>query len=224
MKMNIIPEESKPRERLVRNGASTLSDYELLAILLRSGNKNNSVIDIACNLLSEYKDLKGVFTQTIQELMKHDGIGQVKALEICAFYELSLRMKHVNTNKTSFLVPIDVYKFLLNKMRDWDQEQLFILYLNAKKQIISHEMMFKGTNSLMVISPQEIINKCIRHRSNRFIIAHNHPSENILPSNQDVIMTKKIKLLSEQMNLEMLDHIIFSESDFFSFKQEDMLE
>lgn len=209
-----------PRERLIEHGAEVLSNEELLAVILQSGNKSNSVMELARNILTYCDGLYGMKTIKIEELMSLKGIGQVKAAQIKAVVELSKRLNQSTKEKYGRICSSQqIGESLVEEMKDLVQEHFVVCYLNAKNEIIKKETIFIGTLNQSIAHPREIFHLAVRYSASRIILVHNHPSGNPEPSDQDEVFTKRLVSCGEMMGIEVLDHIVVGESDYTSFRE-----
>ena len=218
IKIKKIPINDRPRERLINIGAKNLSNDELLAIILNSGNKNISVKNIATSILSKIKDLKELENLSYQDLIKIDGVGKVKAIIILAFVELSKRMNTdiENINNIKLTDPSKVFKYYKNKINK-TQEEFYCIYLDAKKRVINQKLLFVGTVNHSLVHPRDIFKEAYRLNSAFIICIHNHPSGDVNPSIDDTKVTKRIGEIGNLMGIKLIDHIIVSETNYYSF-------
>lgn len=209
----------KPRERLMSKGSDALSNSELLAIILQTGTKEKNVLELSNYIINTigFENLKDV---SLTELRKIKGIGNAKACKILAFVELS---KRINSYKNHYIKYIrsanDVFEILKEDIIGKKQEIVFLLTLDQKKQIISKTKVFVGTLNESIIHPREIFKIIVKDSASSFILVHNHPSGNLVPSESDKNITSQIKEISEMFSITFLDHVIISEKDYFSFKE-----
>lgn len=217
MKIKDIPKEFRPRERLKLRGKENLSDVELLSIILKAGTKEKSVEDLSIELLNIYKlsDLKEI---EINELTKIKGLGEVKAIELIASIELGKRifMKKPTLLK-KLTTPEDIYnetKYLFDNLK---QEYFYSLYLNTKNELIEAKLLFVGTIDRSTIHPREIFKEAYKVSASYIIIIHNHPSNDVTPSKADDFITNSIVKIGKIQGIPVLDHIIVSSSNYYSY-------
>jgi len=204
-----------PRERLVKEGVETLSNQELLAILLRTGTRQASVFEIAQKVLNSINSLTDLKKMTLQELQGLSGIGRIKAIELQAMIELGHRIQKKETlEMESILSSQKLAKKMQQELGDKKQEHLVALYLNTQNQIIH---ISSATRS--IAEPREILHYAIKHMATSVILVHNHPSGAVSPSSNDNHVTKLVKEACELMGLVLLDHLIVSHSDYFSYRE-----
>jgi DNA repair protein RadC len=222
------PETERPREKLFMLGPDKLSDCELLAILLQTGFKhgNNSIsaIDLAKEILIEFKELKGLINALPSELLNQKGIGQAKASKLVASFELGRRAAALkNGNRTSFRCSEDVASYYIPILRDLKKEQFRVLLLDTKNKIIKDELISQGSLTTSPIHPREVINPAIRGSAASVIFLHNHPSGDPEPSMDDIEVTKRLCNSFNIVGISVLDHIIVGYDGYFSFKQKQMI-
>lgn len=214
-----IPLEERPRERLIKYGASSLSNYELLAILLRTGTKERSVINVSKNILMKVENINMLNDITIEELTEIKGVGQVKATELLAAIELGRRINNPYTLNDVIDTPKKAYLYVKDDMQHLSQENLVCIYLNTKSQVISKKTISVGTISQTIINPRDIFKWAFKYSCYAIIIIHNHPSGNPEPSQPDIIMTKKIVEAAKTVDLLIVDHLIIGKNKYYSFQE-----
>lgn len=176
-----VPQSSRPRERMEEFGPAALANHELLAILLRTGTKDRNVLQLSMDVFSNFDDLYTFKNASLEQLMSIPGIGRVKAVEMMATFELGKRLSKTTQLKEGTVTSSEfVGRLLLEELRDLQQEVVLGLFLNTKNEIIKKEVLFKGTLNTSVAHPREIFKAAIRYSSARIIIAHNHPSGDLL--------------------------------------------
>ena len=210
MGIKSIPINDRPRERLLEKGSSSLSDAELLVIILGSGNKNKDVKEITESLLSTIKNISELKNLNYQELIKIEGIGKAKACILLSLIELAKRMNQsINTiNNKIFNRPDIIFEYFKNKLSDENQENFYCVYLDSKKKIINSKLLFKGTVDRSLVHPREIFKEAYLLSASSIICIHNHPSGNINPSKEDIFLTKMLKEIGNLMGIEISDNII----------------
>jgi len=214
-----LPLDDRPREKLLLRGAQSLSDAELVAILLRTGRKGKSVIEIARELISSEGNLAMLATKTVDSLQKISGIGKDKAATIAAAFELSRRIlsqpKWFSNKKITS--PQDVAEIFIPILRDDSKEKFIVVCLNSANKIIKHETISVGNLNSSVVHPREIFKVAIDNSSASIILIHNHPSGNPEPSNEDIRITKKIVETGKIMDIPVFDHLIIAGETYTSF-------
>ena len=222
--IQVIPNNSRPRERMENLGPKTLADHELLAIILRTGTKNKNVVNLALDVLREIGDLRMFRHTSVQELMKIPGIGKVKAIEILAATEFGHRIAVAPQLKEGTVISSSwVGNYLTKELSSLTQENVVALYLNTKNEIIKKETIFIGSLNSSVAHPREIFKGAIRYSAARLIIAHNHPSGNTEPSEADYSFTRRMVDAGEMMGIEVLDHFIIGENKYLSLREEGLM-
>ena len=214
-----LPLDDRPREKLLLRGAQSLSDAELVAILLRTGRKGKSVIEIARELISSEGNLAMLATKTVDSLQQISGIGKDKAATIAAAFELSRRIlsqpKWFSNKKITS--PQDVAEIFIPILRDDSKEKFIVVCLNSANKIIKHETISVGNLNSSVVHPREIFKVAIDNSSASIILIHNHPSGNPEPSNEDIRITKKIVETGKIMDIPVFDHLIVAGETYTSF-------
>lgn len=224
MKISEIPEDQRPREKLLDKGSSYLSTEELLAIFLRIGTKNKSAIDLAKDLLHTFGGLRGLYSADINSLFKITGIGKAKISQLLAVIELTKRYLEENIKDRKFVEDSkSIFDYLYLTMRDLDYELFKIIYLNGQNQILNIEDIFKGTITHSHIYIREIIKGALRNSATSIVCVHNHPSGNSTPSDVDIKITQKIKESCELIGIVFQDHIIIGDNQYFSFRDRQLI-
>ena len=214
-----MPEGERPRERLVRYGANTLSNAELIAILLRTGVTGEGVISMSNRLLSKYGGLAGMGRVSYGELCSVNGISEAKACQLLAALELGRRLVSLSPNDRPIIVsPSDVANLLSAEMGFLDQEHLRVLLLSTKSEVLGIHEVYKGTVNSAAVRVAEVLRPAIRENCPSIIVVHNHPSGDPAPSSQDIMITRQINQAAEMMNIELLDHIIIGGQNHLSMK------
>ncbi|MCQ3815762.1 RadC family protein [Staphylococcus xylosus] len=216
-----LANNQKPRERLINNGSAHLSDVELLAILINTGRKGFSSLDIANELLKSVESLKQLKALSINDLNKVKGIGLYKALILKAAFELGERMHSGSLEeKIQITSPQDVANFMMGKMEHLTQEKFIVLFLNSKNVIIKQKTIFIGTLNSSVIHPREIFSEAIKCASNAIVVLHNHPSGDTTPSKEDIRATNRLRKCGEILGIDLLDHIIIGDHTYMSMVED----
>ncbi|MDP3015011.1 MAG: DNA repair protein RadC [bacterium] len=222
MKIKDLPKIERPREKLIAKGAENLKDSELLAILLRTGKTGKNVIEIASQILTKHSK-KRLLQMTYEDLLKIGGIDSAKATTLLAAFELSKRAIEVNdTNLPTIVTSKDVVA-QLTELRHNKKEHFIALYLNARNQLVHKETISIGTLNANLVHPREVFEPAIRHSAANIIVAHNHPSGDPKPSEDDLEITKRLTEAGKIMGVELLDHVIIATNSVFSFKDEKLL-
>jgi len=214
-----MQKEERPRERLIKNGAWALSDSELLAIILRTGSKQENVINLSQRILGEY-NIKQLSQINITQLMKVHGIKESKAAQILACFEIARRLESFNTvEKPKISSPEDVYRRLFPRMREQKKEMFIELCLDTKNQILKEEVISVGSLNANVVHPREVFKLALTESAAHIIVAHNHPSGDPTPSREDIEITKKLVETGNIMGITVLDHVIIGDGRHFSLKE-----
>lgn len=216
-----IPEKERPIEKLFEKGEKALSDSELIAIILRSGTKSKSAIDLARNILEKNKDLREINARSLKSIK---GVGEAKAASLAAALELGKRVYLNKTdNKVKLLNAEEIFnytKYLFNSLK---QEEFYVLYFNNKQELIETKLLFKGTINSSVVHPREIFKEAYLLSASKIVCMHNHPSGSTIPSKKDIEFTKSIVRIGSLMGVNVIDHIIVSDNKFYSFYEHNNL-
>lgn len=217
MKIKEMVTSEMPRERLLSHGAKSLSNTELLAILINTGRKGFSSIDISNELLKTTSNLNELKKASVNDLIQVKGIGLQKAITLKAAFELGERMgRRSESNRVKITQPSDVADLIMASMKDLSQEHFMILLLNSKNIVIKEACVFKGTLNSSIVHPREIFSIAIRENANAIIAVHNHPSGDVTPSQEDIITTLRLKECGLILGIDLLDHIIIGDNRFTS--------
>jgi len=211
LKIKDRPKIERPREKLEKYGVDKLKDWELLAILLRSGTKDSDVTKLSQKILRDFEDEK-ILDASIEDLQNIHGLGLAKACEIVACFELGKRkLKGKKTN--ILLTPKDVWEALVD-IRSSRKEHFVVFYLNARNQEIEREIISIGTVSASLVHPREVFEGAIKNNASSIILAHNHPSGDTEPSQDDIEITKKLVHAGKILDIKVVDHIIVTKKEF----------
>lgn len=219
-----IPINERPRERLINFGVEYLSNEELLAIILKTGTKNFSVKILANNILKQIDNINDLKNINLEKLTKIKGIGKAKACEILASIELGKRINNKigNINQIKVLSSNSIYDYYKEKLIDKKQEYFYCVYLDTKNHIIKDKLLFIGTINESLVHPREIFKEAYLLSASGIICVHNHPSGNIEPSQNDIIMTKQLKDIGFLLGIKVLDHIIIGNNNYYSFNDNNL--
>ncbi|MES3019713.1 MAG: DNA repair protein RadC [Bacteroidota bacterium] len=218
-------EEDRPREKLAMLGRRSLSDAELLAILIGSGSRTESAVELCKRILYGCdQDLNQLAKLNVTELSKFKGIGAAKAISIIAALELGRRRKEiVAAELIQISTSIDVYELIASQFKDLNHEEFWILLLNRANRITSKHLISKGGQAGTIADPKIIFNIALENHAASIILAHNHPSGNLKPSHSDLELTKKLRSAGQFLDLPILDHLIITDQGFLSFADEGIL-
>ena len=219
-----IPDSDKPRERLYNYGSENLSNEELISIILKTGSKKYSVKEVALKLLETINDIRELKDIGISRLMKIDGIGKVKATELKAALELGRRVYMDNNNeKVKLNSGVAIYNYFKNILNDKKQEYFYAVYLDTKGNCLGKKCLFIGTINKSMIHPREIFKEAYLLSANGIVCVHNHPSGDSTPSKEDIFMTKQIKEIGIMHGINVIDHIIIGNDNYYSFYEDGKL-
>ena len=215
----------RPREKLLGKGRESLSDSELLAILISTGSKNKSAVELAKEVLLLGKNnLNELGKVSLKELMTIKGIGEAKAIKLTAALELGRRRQSTAfLNKTFVRSSKELAEFLKTTLKDYSYEAFAVVYLNKANKINHFEIISKGGMTSTVVDPRIIFKKAFEVEATSIVLCHNHPSGSLKPSRQDEELTGKIKEAAKYFDIRVMDHIIVSEEGYYSFADEGML-
>ncbi|MCV9388695.1 RadC family protein [Reichenbachiella ulvae] len=212
-------EEDRPREKLILKGKATLSDAELIAILIGSGTAKMSAVQVSQEILaSTENNLNQLAKLSLHDLKKFNGIGEAKAIAIIAALEIGRRRKESEPQKrVKILSSEDLYQYMKANLLDLPHEEFWVCYLNRANQVIKKEQISTGGVSGTVVDSKIIFKRALEELASSIVLVHNHPSGNIQPSQQDIQLTKKLKEAGRILEIPVIDHIIFTDHNYFSF-------
>jgi DNA repair protein RadC len=219
-KIKDIPKIERPREKLIQYGPGRLSNSELLAIILRSGKKGENVIDFANKILKKYT-AEHLPNLPYEVLKRFSGLGPAKACEIIACFELGKRLLKGKIAGL-YLKPEDVFKELKD-IRDHKKEHFVTFYLDSRNQEIKREIISVGSLNANLVHPREVFEPAVKHLAAQVILAHNHPSGDPEPSEDDLEINKRLVEAGKILGIEIIDHIIVAKNGFLSFKEKGLL-
>jgi DNA repair protein RadC len=223
-----LPQEDRPRERLLEQGAEALTNAELLAIFINTGLKGENAIQVAQRLLTEFKSLRDIARRGAKELAAVRGLGPAKAAHIAAAFELGRRAAREELRLQKIDTPELIYAYVGEEMSHLGYETLRVLLLNTRMELIHDEVVFQGSLNESVAHPREIIRCAVVHRAHAFALVHNHPSGDPSPSDADRNFTKRMRDVAQTMKLDLVDHLIVGaprtgRRPYFSFREMGML-
>jgi DNA repair protein RadC len=215
-----IPKIDRPREKLIQYGPEKLSNSELLALLLRSGNKDINAIELAEKILKKFgaKKLPNLIFKDLNEI---SGLGPAKACEIIACFELGKRLLK-DKKAQIYLTPKEIWEELRD-LRNHKKEHFVIFYLDSRNQEIKREIISIGSLNANLVHPREVFEPAVRNLTAQIILAHNHPSGDPTPSEDDLEITKRLVEAGKILGIEVIDHIIVTKNNFYSFKEKDLI-
>ena len=215
-KIKDLPKHKRPREKLFEKGAEALKDYELLAILLRTGYQGKSAIEVAKRILKTLP-FKKLVKLSIEELAKLKGVGKSRAAAIASAFAIGKRT-YQEDNSIVINSPEDAAK-VVSFLKDKKREYLVAIYLTARKQLITTKTISIGTLTANLIHPRELFKPALEHNAASVIIAHNHPSGDQKPSTEDINVTKQLKKAGKILGIDLIDHLIITKNNFSSIKR-----
>ncbi|MBI5194277.1 MAG: DNA repair protein RadC [Nitrospirae bacterium] len=225
--INEWPEDERPRERLVREGAERLSPAQLLAILLRTGSEGKSAIELAMELINRFGDFRAMSGVTVHELCSVKGIGIAKACQIKAALEIGKRSASFPLNKKRRVISskdiYDVYRHYIQHFHGLKKEIFRLVMLDGKNRIFSDYVVSEGCLTSSIVHPREVYIQAIKNSAASVIFLHNHPSGDPTPSPEDIEITKRLIAAGELIGIKVLDHIIMGEGEYLSFADKGLL-
>ncbi len=215
-----MPKDDRPRERLIKSGSSHLSNAEILAIILGSGTRQESVLALSNRLLMHFEGLKLLSDATIEELIAIRGIGTAKAVLILAAVELGKRM-HIYRSDERHVIrsPEDGAEYVMEEMRGLNQEHFVTLFLNTKNQIIHKQTIFIGSLNASIVHPREVFREAVKRSAASIIVIHNHPSGDPTPSQEDIHVTRRLVECGKMIGIELIDHLVIGDRKYVSLKE-----
>ena len=218
-----LPPELRPRERLLEAGPSALSDGELLGLLFGIGSREKTAVELAGEVISEADGLHGLYDVSVHELTQINGIGEAKACKILAAVELGRRIGRVrNPGRPMISSPADVERLLRGRIANLDRENFVVVLLNTKNEVIETSTVSVGTLGASLVHPREVFKPAVRASAASVILAHNHPSGKVEPSQEDREVTRRLGEAADILGIEVLDHVIVGDG-YFSMKEHGML-
>lgn len=218
-------EDDRPREKMMSKGRNVLTDAELIAILIGSGSRDESAVDLAKRILSKSdNDLHKLAHLSLNDLMRFKGIGEAKAITIAAALELGRRRKNAEkTEKVKIASSKDAYELLFPHLSDLDHEQFYAILLNRSNLVIDVVKIGQGGVSGTLVDPKIVFKAALDRLASSIIVAHNHPSGNLSPSNADLNITKKLVAAGEMLEINVVDHLIVTDHQYMSFSDKGLL-
>lgn len=224
LKINEIPLEERPRERMVAYGPQALSHAELLAILLRTGSASESALQLASRIIKKAGGLRNLADLSLEQMTQIKGIGKAKAVQILAGIELGRRLsKSEFGERTAIRSPEDAAEYVMEDLRYHQNEHFVCLFLNTKNQVLAQETLSIGSLNASIVHPREIFRAAIKRSSASIICVHNHPSGDPTPSPEDIQITERLVEAGELVGIEVLDHIIIGDKRYISLKEQGLM-
>lgn len=219
-----LPENERPREKLLKYGAETLSNGELIAIILRTGSSSEDILNLSNRVLKETGGLNGLLASDAHEFLSLKGIGAAKAAQLMALAEISKRFRTFRSGEEYKITqPKDAAELLMEDMRYLKQEHLKVIMLNTKNTVITVKSVSVGSLNSSIVHPREVFCEAIKKSSASIIISHNHPSGDPSPSSEDISLTQRIKESGKLLGIELLDHIIIGNGNYVSLKEKGII-
>lgn len=220
-----LPLEERPRERLVHYGPENLSAAELIAIILRTGSTDLTVTVLAEELLAVFKDLRGIARASLKELAGTKGIGQAKAIQLKAAFELGRRILSGSpVQAPTIKKPQEIFDLLKAGYQDLDREHFKVVHLNTKNQVLKIETNAIGILSSSPVHPREVFKEAVKMSSAGLILSHNHPSGDPTPSRDDLLLTDRLREAGEILGITVIDHIIIGDNRYVSLKERGLMD
>lgn len=213
-----FPIDERPREKLLRYGASSLSTEELMAIIIRTGSRNHTAVSLSHEILAYFGGLSALVDSTPEELQTMKGIGMAKAAQILAAIEFSQRLASAVESRPFLKTPQDIARVLVPRLSYLKQEVFEIVLLDSKGRIITMSRIFMGNLNTTIVHPREVFRPAIKSSADSIILTHNHPSGDPMPSVEDVNITRRLIDVGDLLGVRVIDHIIIGDGTFISLK------
>ena len=224
MKLKNYPFEERPREKAFHHGIESLNNIELLALVLRTGNKQESAIELAQRVINEIGGFRYLHDINYYQLVQIKGIKQAKAIEVLAIIEIAKRLDKQPVAMSAIKEPRDGYELLKNQLMFEQQEKVIVLCLNSRLEVIKEKTVFIGGNNISIISGRELFKEALICGSNRVMVVHNHPSGNPEPSIEDIEATERLYSMAKELDIDVVDHFIIGRSRLYSFASNKIIE
>lgn len=225
MKVKELTLNERPREKARKNGIRSLSNRELLAIMLRSGTKSISVLELGDILLQEYHTFSQMSTISYHDLKKINGIKEAKAFQLLACFEINRRLSLERTQNNHVMNhPKEFVTWLNQEIGNQMQEHFLVVFLDTKNIMISYKTIFIGTINMSLIHPREIYKEALHIGCTKIICVHNHPSGDVQASKEDILMTKQLQQVGDIVGIPLLDHIIVGKNNYLSFREKLLID
>ncbi|MFS0780754.1 DNA repair protein RadC [Bacillus sp. 1P06AnD] len=219
-----FPHSERPRERFLREGPGSLSNQELIALMIRTGTRNESVLQLSERLISTFDGLRLLQDASIEELTSIKGMGEAKAIQLLAAVEIGKRISNL-CYKDRYVIrsPEDCANYCMNDLRFLSQEHFVCLFLNTKNQVLHRQTVFIGSLNASIVHPREVFKEAFRRSAASIICVHNHPSGDPTPSKEDIDVTKRLIECGKLIGIDILDHLIIGEKKYVSLKEKGYL-
>ncbi len=219
-----LPPEERPREKAQKYGIVTLSNTELLALIIGSGVQHLSALDIGAELLSEFKGLQGLVGVSYPSLLRQRGLKKGNALRLLASFELVKRVEKVSSDASTFFNrAADIFQKYRVEFSSASQEMLLVVMMNRQNKVLKEEIVYRGAVSSMMVSPREIFVRLFINETVRFVLVHNHPGGFCEPSKEDISATVNLKKEASRLGLQLIDHIIIANHEYYSMAEHQIL-
>lgn len=212
-----LPADERPRERLQYYGAESLSSHELLAIVLGRGVQGESVLVTAQKLLHQFGSLEGILAASLEDLMQMRGLGQAKATQLKACFEIIRRVNNQMVALERIVSTDDVYRLLKTKIVNFNKEHFMVVSFDVRNKVLGVDVVSVGTLDSNLIHPRETFECAIKRHAAKVLIAHNHPSGECIPSEEDIMVTRRLVEAGDVLGIQIVDHLIICQDDYFSF-------
>lgn len=214
-------DDEKPRERLIKYGVDNISNEDLISIILKTGTVSISVKQLSLKILSNIEDISELKNITINGITNIKGIGVVKAVTLIASLELGRRVYYEkNIDNINIKNSEDIYNYFKYLIKDNDQERFYVVYLDVKKKVIDKKLLFVGTVNMSLVHPREVFKYAYLNSASYIICIHNHPSGDVTPSNEDIILTEQLVNIGKSQRIPILDHLIIGNNNYYSFYED----
>lgn len=225
MNLKSLAEDDRPREKFLLKGKSAVSDSELLAIIMGSGNRDESAVELARRILNSVENNWHRLSQlSLQDLMKFKGVGEAKAISIATALEIGNRRSQQEViERQQITSSKDAFDILQPHLSDLSTEEFWVIFLNHQNKILYKTCLFRGGIASSVADVRVVFKTALEHFSTQIIVAHNHPAGSLKPSKEDINITQKIKEAGKLLDIDLLDHLILTQNNYYSFKDEGIL-
>ncbi len=226
VKLKNLPKSDRPYEKFLDLGAHALTDSELLSIIIRTGNRELSAVEVVHQILSgKQNNILNIYEFTVDELCRFPGIGKVKAIQIKAIAELSRRISKTKSGyNLKMNSPLSIANYYMEQLRHKDEEHFFVAYFDTACNFLGDEHLSIGCVNSAFVSPREIFKKALSKNAVALVMIHNHPSGNPTASKEDKRITKRVQECGDLLGIKVIDHIIIGDNRYFSFKEEKIIE